>query len=167
METELGPVSAAAVWDDRRARFCAVESVVRAGCSRLWLNTINNSTCNMLYYLRARRCQWEFCLKSRRITGPCSLLCLMKYHSPMCAAEAGKGEVEIRDKSGRGRRSRGLCHCLPSSGQSSPPAGELPSCWSCLEDSMRMVRETTQPGPGNYGLTLQSKLHECNDSLYI
>lgn len=95
METELGPVSAA-VWDDRRARFRVVESVVRAGCSRLWLNTINNSTCNMLYYLRTQRCQWEFCLNSRRIAGPYSLSCLMRYHSPMCAAEADNGAVEIR-----------------------------------------------------------------------
>lgn len=102
METELGPVSIA-VWDDRRASFHVVESVVRAGCSRLWLNTINNSTCNILYYLRAHRCQWEFCLNSRQITGPYSLSCLMKYHSPTYVAEADNEVAAIRGRWGEVR----------------------------------------------------------------
>lgn len=156
METELGPVSTA-VWDDRRASFRVVESVVRAGCSRLRLNTINNSTCNILYYLRAQRCQWEFCLNSRQRTGPYSLSCLMKYHSPTCAAEADNEAGEIRGSWGGEQCSKAVP--LPPScwGAALPPTGDFPSMLGlsgrCSMDSIVWARETTQPGPGNYGLT--------------
>lgn len=142
METELGPVSIA-VWDDRRASFRVVESVVRAGCSRLRLNTINNSTCNILYYLRAHRCQWEFCLNSRQITGPYSLSCLMKYRSPTCVAEADNEAVAIRGSWG-GERCGGAV-----------PECPCPSGWRLPirpEDGLRTALRGPGKLQGNYAI---------------
>lgn len=88
MGTARGAVSVV-VWDDGRASCCITESEVRAGCSRLRLNTINNPTCNMLYYLRVRRCQWELCLDSRQRTGPYFLSCLSDVAQPHMCDGAG------------------------------------------------------------------------------
>lgn len=93
----------------------------------------------------------------------------MKYPSPTCVAEADSEAVMIRESWGE----------ASSVGDSATTSllleGTVPSAWRvsfelersgrCSTDGIAWARETTQFGPRSYGLTIQSKLHDYNNSL--